>query len=280
MRRMPDGPGRGGGAGSGRPWLQLGCVCCGRLCGFWSVVFVRGRRALSRPLAAVVLVVLAAAAAAGEPVRILPLGDSITQGGRAETEYTYRWPLYKMLTDAGVAFDFIGSQDKGVRPAAEWPEYKGRAFDMDHEGHYGWTTGAVADKLAAWAEAWSAPPDIALVHLGTNDLRSEDYRKSVVAPVRRIAAILRRQNAEVVILLGHLNFNQGAALKVRPLVERLARELHTAKSPVVTVHHYQGWTADPAAKDTDTLDWAHPNLQGQRKMAEKWFAAMKPFLKE
>ncbi len=42
-------------------------------------------------------------------IYILPLGDSITQGGKIDMEeYTYRFPLFCMLKDAGVNFDFIG----------------------------------------------------------------------------------------------------------------------------------------------------------------------------
>jgi len=48
--------------------------------------------------------------------------------------------------------------------------------------------------------------------------------------------------------------------------------------PWLVVHHYQGWQANPDAVDTDTFDWAHPNRQGQQKMAQHWFNAMQPYL--
>lgn len=35
---------------------------------------------------------------------------------------------------------------------------------------------------------------------------------------------------------------------------------------------------DPDSPTADTFDGTHPNLQGQRKMAEAWLAAMRPFL--
>lgn len=215
-----------------------------------------------------------------EPIRILPLGDSITQGGRkVRPEFTYRWPLFRKLVDAGVEFDFIGSMNKGLNTDFEWPEqYKGVPFDTDHEGHYGWKTAKARDKLADWAKQWARPPDIALVHLGTNDQKADDYTEAIVKPLRDIIALLREQNPDVVVLIGHLNFNGGAALKIRPLVEEMANEMTSEHSPVVTVHHYQGWIAHPEREGTDTFDWAHPNPQGQEKMAQKWFEAMKPYL--
>jgi lysophospholipase L1-like esterase len=212
-------------------------------------------------------------------VRILPLGDSITQGGRNDrAEHTYRWPLFQMLKDDKVDFDFIGSLKTGLHGDARWPDYQGQPFDADHEGHYGWKTAAVRDKLAEWLKGYPAPPDIALIHLGTNDQNAPDHTVAVVEPLKAIVALLRAANPKVAVLVGHLNFNGGAALKIRPLVEQMATELSTAESPVVTVHHYQGWVENPQAEGTDTFDWAHPNPQGQRKMAEKWYAGMKAYL--
>ena len=223
--------------------------------------------------------VAAAPARATAPIRILPLGDSITQGGRADREeYTYRYPLYYMLRDAGYNVDFIGSLKQGLNAQSTWPERNGVAFDPDHEGHYGWKTAAARDKLAEWIKTYPAPPDIALIHLGTNDQGSKDFQQDIVQPLRDMIALLREQNPRVVICVGHLNFNGGAALQIRPLVEAMAKELNSEQSPVVTVHHYQGWHEKPDEAESDTFDWAHPNPRGQRKMAEKWLEAMKPYL--
>jgi hypothetical protein len=228
-----------------------------------------------------IVVLSAAALTAGEakPIHILPLGDSITQGGKTDREeYTYRYPLFGLLTDAGVKFDFIGSLKTGLQPNAKWHDYKGKPFDLDHEGHYGWKTAGVREKLAEWMKTYPAPADIVLIHLGTNDQGAPDHTVAVVEPLREIVKMLREKNPKVVVLIAHLNFNGGAALKIRPLVEAMARELNTGTSPVVTVPMYQGWKENPKDPDTDTFDWAHPNPKGQRKMAEKWFEAMKPYL--
>ena len=212
-----------------------------------------------------------------EAVRIVCIGDSITQGGKRDRkEYTYRYPLFQMLTDADVPFDFIGTRDRGLHVDAKWPDYKDRTFDADHEGYYGAKTAKVRDKLKDNLKALP-PADIALIHLGTNDQKSEDHRATILQPLKEIIALLRERNPEVTVLIGHLNFNGGAALKIRPIVEEIT-ELSTDRSRVATVHHYEGWSERPTAPDTDTFDWAHPNPQGQHKMAKKWFAAMRPNL--
>jgi len=223
------------------------------------------------------------------PVHILPLGDSITQGGIAHREeYTYRLPLQRLLVEKGVNFDFIGSMKAGFQAEATWPDVApGVRFDPDHEGHYGWKTAAVRDQLRKWLQLYE-PPDIVLIHLGTNDQDAAKgatstveenalFTRAIVQPLEEMIAMLRDRNSEVVILVGHLNFKFGASQKIRPLVEAMATRLSTQESPVITVHHYRNFVAEPGFGG-DTFDWAHPNPQGQKKMADAWFQAMQPYL--
>ncbi len=216
-----------------------------------------------------------------EPLRILCVGDSITQGGKRDRdEFTYRLPLQRILHEAGIQSDFIGSQTRGLHPDAQWPEVTpGVPFDPDHEGYYGHKTRQVVDKvMAAWTDAAPAP-DIVLIHLGTNDQQSDDYANTVKHPLREFMTFLREKNPQVVILLGHLNFSDSpGAFRVMAELSELKAETNTPQSPVLTVPHFQGWHENPGHPETDTFDWAHPNPRGQKKMARAWFLAMKPFL--
>ncbi|MCM8535436.1 MAG: GDSL-type esterase/lipase family protein [Lentisphaeraceae bacterium] len=216
-----------------------------------------------------------------KPIYILPLGDSITQGGKTgRNEFTYRYPLFCKLKDSGVNFDFIGSLKTGLHKDAKWPNYKDWKFDHDHEGHYGWKTQAILDKLPSWSEKYKNAPDIALIHLGTNDQKSKKPYENIAKPLEGIINHLRSLNPKVVVLVGHLNFNSGDAVKIRTAVEKMAKKVSTKSSPVVTVHMYENWQPNPKKTGADTFDWAHPNEQGQEKMAVKWFDAMQPYLKK
>ncbi|WP_395806776.1 GDSL-type esterase/lipase family protein [Archangium minus] len=98
--------------------------------------------------------------AAAAPVRIMPLGDSITAGPGC-----WRAFLWNQLQTAGYTnIDFVGTVSDGGGCNA------GFSYDFDHEGHGGFSATGIADnnQLPPWLSA--ARPDIVLMHLGTNDM--------------------------------------------------------------------------------------------------------------
>jgi acyl-CoA thioesterase I len=216
----------------------------------------------------------AVAPAVADPLKVLTIGDSITQGGRRGVqEYTYRWPLVRMLADEGFACDFIGSRSGGLDPDASWP----KSFDNQHEGYYGATSAYVRDRLAENLHRLPAP-DIALIDLGTNDDRS-DAGGSTIAPLEDIVRLLRARNPRVAIYIAQIpGVGVWRRLMIRTRIAWLAARLQRRESPVVAVSQDIGWNDDPNAPDADTFDGVHPNLRGQRKMAERWLAAMHPLL--
>jgi len=212
---------------------------------------------------------------AGEPIRILAIGDSITQGGiRGREEYTYRLPLQRLLHERGTVFRFLGTRERGFQRGSSWPEVaEGVPFQPNHFGFYGGRTAEVSRNLRDELPRID-PPDVALIHLGTNDLSTDRDEEAILNPLRDIVAQLREKNPGVVILLAHLNFNSGPALRLRPKVEALAEELDSETSPVRTVPMYLNWNENPNHPQTDTFDWLHPNPQGQLKMAEAWLKVL------
>ena len=81
---------------------------------------------------------------------ILPLGDSITEG----VPFTYRYPLYNMLSDERHPFDFVGSHTDGG-----W-DYPEEGWDRDHEGWSGWTTQSIEEELLEWSSQY-----LSLIHI-------------------------------------------------------------------------------------------------------------------
>lgn len=241
-------------------------------------------RALFPGLLAALLLGTFCAAALADTIRILPLGDSITQAdaGRA----SYRYPLWQMLVDSELEFDFVGSlqkhQGEHANHSPPQPDYKGQSFDRDHEGHFGWTVDEILNgrgfvygpgKLAEWVAGYDA--DIALVHLGTNDAFKGQSNESTIDELKEVIRILREDNPRITILLARLipvNRNPGDADPIESLnaaIPRVAEAMHTEQSPVIIVDHASGF--DP---ESDTYDGVHPNVSGERKMARRWFDAI------
>ncbi|RMG14980.1 MAG: hypothetical protein D6728_01620, partial [Cyanobacteria bacterium J055] len=96
------------------------------------------------------------------PLKIMPLGDSITQGKvnnlipEAERE-GYRQFLWNKFENLGLDIDFVGSQSNGT---SNLP-------DKDHEGHPGWSINQIRNYVNGWLN--DSQPDVVLLKIGTND---------------------------------------------------------------------------------------------------------------
>jgi len=210
-------------------------------------------------------------AACAEPLKILFVGDSITVGGnRDRDESTYRVPLQALIRATGVAVDYVGTREQGLHREARWPP----GFDPHHEAYYGANPEYVRDQLRAHLGHFAAP-DIALVHLGTNDLDSSE----LIEPLEDIIQMLRQRNPHVVVLIGQLALHDWKAPWRRFRVARMVDRLNVPDAPVVAVNHFEGWVEDPKREEADTYDGIHPNRRGQSRMALAWFAALRPYLK-
>jgi lysophospholipase L1-like esterase len=218
------------------------------------------------------------------PIRIMMLGDSITHGTRHRD--SYRYYLWKSLVDADIIFDFVGSLSENHGGNPEWADYKGRAFDPDHEGHQAWRAENIlrgvssqrTNNLNVWLEEYT--PDIALIHLGTNDIFLGQSHESTVEELDQIIRILRADNPYVVILLAQLipSNLRGTVMPIEDLnmrINGIAEEMSQPGSPVLLVNHYTGFSIE-----TDTYDGVHPNKRGAEKMAARWFEALKPVIAE
>jgi lysophospholipase L1-like esterase len=220
------------------------------------------------PWVALVLVLaLLLSAAAGEvdpphPVRIMPLGDSITEGGSGDA--TWRYWLQKGLEAKGCVVDYVGSRRGVLRGVPRFSD-----FDLDHEGHWGWTTAQVKAEIDRWAA--DAKPDIALVHLGTNDLGGDPQR--VAANLGAIVASLRRANPTVEIYLARLipvaGVPDAVMTRTNDVIARLAADADRPESRLIVIDQYTGFDAR-----ADTYDGVHPNESGERKMALRWLEAL------
>ncbi len=225
-----------------------------------------------------------------QTANILCLGNSITNG--VDTFNSYRRALWQMLHAANYNFDFIGSWSKH-HMGMDVPDPD---FDMDHEGHSGWTAGDIFNppswdsakgNIRAWLGMYT--PDIVLIELGTNDVFQCRKPAEILNDFKDAVDLLRRKNNHIKIFIAQIppfgaqwsskklcGNDTSYALAITNLNKNIAAftaEYSTDQSPVIAVDQFTG--VNPA---TDMFDDIHPNTKGEKVMAERWFAAIKPYL--
>lgn len=204
-----------------------------------------------------------------QAIRIMPLGDSITQGNTQHN--SYRRTLWLQLQKAGYNVDFVGSQQSNFEGPAPL-----RDFDLDHEGHWGWRMDEILQRLPGWVTA--AQPDIVLIHLGTNDIAQKQSIASTTTELRSLIQTLRTANPHVKILVAQIIPLWGSEAQMQKFntsIARLATELNTAASPILVVDQFTGFNPLP---NHHTYDGCHPNPIGETLLADRWFRALKAVL--
>ncbi len=227
-----------------------------------------------------------------QTTNILCLGNSITNG--VDTFNSYRRDLWQMLNAGNYNFDFIGSWSKH-HMGSEVPVPD---FDLDNEGHSGWTFenilkppswDSARGNLHTWMQTYT--PDIVLIELGTNDVFQCRTPLQMFGNLNVILYMLREKNKHVKIFIAQIpplgaqwsdkklcnndTTYLDAIINLNNQVAVYVKEHSTAKSPILVVDQYT--YINPA---TDMFDDIHPNTNGEKIMAEKWFAAIQPYLKK
>ncbi len=193
-------------------------------------------------------------------VRIMPVGDSITDGYNIPGGY--RIHLEDALAgDGGYQFDFVGSLANGPASLA----------DPEHEGH----TGRRIDELAPLIDATVARhrPEVMLLTIGTNDvLRSHALAQ---APQRLSELIDRMVHVapSATILVSSLTPQRDSAREARvrsynAAIPAIVRDKVAQGKRVQFIDMHSALTA------ADLADGVHPNTTGYRKMAAVWRAAL------
>ena len=203
---------------------------------------------------------LLAEPAAPKVCRIMPVGDSITEGGKTFT--CYRYPLWKKLFAAGYLVEYVGSR------TSESP-----VGPLHHEGYSGKNAEFLSGAVENYFRTNSA--DIMLIHSGHNHTNTEAPVSGIIAATEKMIRTARAANPKITVLVAQV-IPSGNLPKYEYIPElnaelgKLAARLSTPQSPVIAVNMAEGFDW---RKDT-VEDHVHPNARGAEKMAAKWFAAL------
>ena len=207
--------------------------------------------------------------------RIMPLGDSITWGvgyeevGDDAYRFGYRHYLWQDLVGAGHTVDFVGSLRSG---------YSVSGFDANHEGRGGETAAYVATYVYQWLV--NNPPDLVLLHIGTNDLNSgfdvETSVENVENVLNNIDVYESTYNREVAVILAQIINRQehdSLTSAFNTALRSLAETRQTAGDRLVLVD-----MENALLYPDDMYDLLHPNGSGYSKMADVWLGGLQSFL--
>ena len=210
--------------------------------------------------AAVALQSSAASAESNGGVRVMPLGDSITEG--TQVPGGYRIGLWQRFTANGYRVDFVGSQFNG-------PSSLG---DHDHEGHPGWRIDQIDANIVGWLRTFT--PHTVLLHIGTNDVL-QNFNLST-APNRLSTLIDHITNtvptAEVFVaqITPLANAAQDSAARTfNSAIPGIVQSKVNAGKRVHLVDMHSALTT------ADLIDGVHPTAGGYDKMAATWFNALR-----
>ncbi|MFI8933817.1 ricin-type beta-trefoil lectin domain protein [Streptomyces sp. NPDC053474] len=193
-----------------------------------------------------------ASAASTTPLRVMPLGDSITWGVGSSTGNGYRAPLWDRLAADGHPLDFVGTLRGGSMS------------DPDNEGHSGYRI----DQIAALADAplTRYRPNVVTLHIGTNDLQGASEVDTAIARLKSLVNQITADVPDATVLVASL------VVSTSESEERYRGAYNQAISHIVSAAQAAGKhvaSVDMSSLTTaDLADPLHPNDGGYQKMAD------------
>lgn len=193
-----------------------------------------------------------ASAASNTPLRVMPLGDSITWGVGSSTGNGYRAPLWDRLASDGHPLDFVGT-GRG-----------GSMSDPDNEGHSGYRIHEIAALVDAPLTRYR--PNVVTLMAGTNDLNQSYQVSTATARLKSLVNQITAAAPDATVLVASLVVStSGTEEQYRAAynqaIPQIVNEAQGAGKKVAYVDMSSLTTADLA-------DALHPNDAGYRKMAD------------
>lgn len=210
-------------------------------------------------ISAFIVSISASSIYAQSPIKVMPLGDSITYG------YPYGGGYRIELEDKGIPIDFVGSERNGPAELA----------DKDHEGWLGWEISGIAGSVVGWLNTYQ--PEYVLLLIGTNDVNhNADLSQAPTRLSNLIDTILNTlPNAKVLVgSIPPINdpTNNARAVAYNSAIPGIVSQKQSQGKKVYFVDIYNALTL------SDLNDGVHPNLVGYGKMASAWYSVLAPLV--
>ena len=225
----------------------------------------RGRRAPAFAVLGLALAVSgstlgpASSADAVEPLRVLLVGDSVTQGSAGDWTWRYRlWRHLEATADGPV--DLVGPRTDLWDDLADEPgnhDYIDPAFDQDHASRWGMTLAFADNPIGDLVETYR--PDVVVEMLGVNDLIIGRPPDDVEQDIRNFVLAARAADAGVdVVLAEAVQTWFPGVTELNASLADAAAELDEPGARVLVAD-----TDDGFLRAEHTYDTSHPDAQGE-----------------
>lgn len=196
------------------------------------------------------------------PIKVMPLGDSITDGFTVAGGY--RVQFYNRLVADGLtgSMDFVGSQSNG--PAS--------LLDREHEGHTSWHIADISNNIDSWMT--SANPSIVMLMIGANDVLHSQYTGAsarLSSLIDQICAKLPAGGKLYVSTITPLTDSAYNTLvnQYNADIPGIVQSKVAQGKPVYLVN------MNSVITTADLSDGIHPSATGYDKMGNAWYEIIK-----
>lgn len=200
------------------------------------------------------------------PLRVMPLGDSIT--GAREGFNSYRRRFYQRVIEAGCSIDLVGSRSGVSDGSLDGRDLLARNpdFDQDHEGHWMYTLDDMLPKIPGWLS--NANPDVILLHMGSNDLFRDHGIEDTRLQLELLLDRIYQHNPRAAVFLAKLIPSVARA----DLVARFNREIVAIaeQRSAEGLRVYLVDLFDTIKPPQDLYDGIHPTLAAEERLGDAW----------
>ena len=215
---------------------------------------------------------------AGSECKVLPLGDSITEGCCSQPFGGYRIELFRQARADNKGLTFVGALQNGPTMV------DGVSFPRDHEGHGGYTIDSDAGHsgisgMITQNALQNYQPHIVLLMIGTNDINGNvDINNAPNRLANLVDDITTRAPDALLIVAAIIpTTNDGTNAKVEPYnaaMEALVEERASTGKHVVFLDNYAAFRSNPNYKTALMADGLHPNTAGYEVLGQAFYGVI------
>jgi lysophospholipase L1-like esterase len=214
---------------------------------------------------------------ASGPCKIMPFGDSITQG--YDVAGGYRAPLFQLALAADRDITFVGSANDYSVPMVD-----GMTFPRNHEGHGGYTiegNNGIAQFVGTSIPNYG--PHIITLMIGTNDINGNNNLPDAPNRLGKLLDSIFMRDPNILVVLAQIvptrsDGTNNAVKTYNAAMPDLVSTRVGKGQHIVLVDMYTAFTSDANYKQSLLGDNLHPNQAGYDAMADVWFEALSPYL--